>query len=126
MADKLFDAARKAMAFAHVPYSQFPVGAAILAGNGEVFSGCNVENAAYPEGCCAETSAISAMVGSGQKQITEIAVIAEKKARATPCGGCRQRIAEFGSVETLVHLCDKTGVVETIKLGDLLPRSFEL
>ena len=126
MSERLFIAARNAMNFAHAPYSRFPVGAAILASNGQIFSGCNVENASYPEGCCAETSAISAMIGGGQKRIAEIAVIAKFKAKAVPCGGCRQRIAEFGDTDILIHLCDDTGVVETIKLGDLLPRSFEL
>lgn len=124
MRQNLFQKARDAMAFAHVPYSKFPVGAAILAGNGEVYSGCNIENVAYPSGWCAETSAISAMVGNGQKSIVEIAVVAEKLVEATPCGGCRQRIAEFGTPDTLIHLCDDQGISQTIRLGDLLPNSF--
>jgi len=126
MSEQLFNAARSVMSRAHAPYSKFQVGAAILAANGEVYSGCNVENASYPEGWCAETSAISNMIANGQNQIIEIAVIAEKMPRATPCGGCRQRIAEFGTANTKVHLCDETGIVETISLGDMLPRSFSL
>ena len=126
MSELLFNAARSVMGRAHAPYSKFQVGAAILAANGEIYSGCNVENAAYPEGWCAETSAISSMIANGQNQIIEIVVIAEKMPRVTPCGGCRQRIAEFGSADTKVHLCDETGIVETVTLSDLLPKSFSL
>ena len=110
----------------HSPYSQFPVGAALLSGSGAIYSGCNIENASYPEGWCAETSAISHMVTAGETRITEILVVAEKKDRATPCGGCRQRLIEFAAPDTPVHLCDQKGVVDTITLGDLLPASFDL
>ncbi len=111
---------------AHAPYSKFPVGAALLTDEGAIFSGCNVENASYPEGWCAETSAIAAMVAGGGKRIAEVAVVAERMPLITPCGGCRQRLKEFGSVATLVHLCDASGVVETVTLGDLLPKAFGL
>ena len=124
MKNRLYEAARVVMARAHAPYSKFLVGAAILAGDGNIYRGCNVENASYPEGWCAETSAISSMISSGQTRIVEIAVIAEKMPGVTPCGGCRQRIAEFAIADTPVHLCDENGVIETIKLSDLLPRSF--
>ena len=124
MKNRLYEAAREVMARAHAPYSKFLVGAAILAGDGNIYRGCNVENASYPEGWCAETSAISSMISNGQTKIVEIAVIAEKMPGVTPCGGCRQRIAEFASADTPVHLCDESGVMETIKLGELLPRSF--
>ncbi len=126
MSDLLFQAARDAMVHSHSPYSNFPVGAAILAGNGRIYSGCNIENAAYPLGSCAEASAISAMVSDGQKKIVEIAVIAEKMDEVTPCGGCRQRIAEFAKASTPVHLCSTKGVTTTLTLGELLPRSFGL
>ena len=119
-------AARAVMAQAHVPYSNFPVGAAIRAGSGAIFSGCNVENASFPEGWCAETSAIAHMIVAGERNIVEVAVMAEKMPRITPCGGCRQRLREFGSASTQIHLCDASGVVETITLGDLLPKAFEL
>jgi cytidine deaminase len=122
----LFAAAQAAMAHAHVPYSKFPVGAAIRTENGTVFTGANIENASYPEGWCAETSAIASMVMAGERRITEIAVVAEKMARITPCGGCRQRLREFGTAATRIHLCDKAGIVETVTLGDLLPKAFEL
>lgn len=109
---------------AHAPYSNFPVGATIKTSDGRVYSGCNVENVSYPEGWCAETSAIAHMVMDGGGEIAEIAVSAPKMDSITPCGGCRQRIAEFGTPDTLVHLCDKDGVVESIRLADLLPKAF--
>lgn len=120
----LFEQAKSAMALCHAPYSQFPVGAAILAGNGEIYKGANIEVVAFPEGWCAETTAIGHMVMAGQTKIIEVAVIAEKLDQCTPCGGCRQRLAEFGTAETKIHLCDQNGVVKTIALGDLLPLSF--
>jgi cytidine deaminase len=125
-AARLFEAARAAMTSAHAPYSRFPVGAAILTDAGAIFSGCNIENASYPEGWCAETTAIAAMVMGGGRRIAEVAVVAERMPKITPCGGCRQRLKEFGTPETLVHLCDATGVVETVTLGDLLPKAFGL
>jgi cytidine deaminase len=121
----LFEAARTAMRNAYAPYSKFPVGAAILSDGGKIFAGANMENASYPEGWCAEVSAIAHMVMGGERKIAEVAVIAEKMPGITPCGGCRQRLKEFGTADTLVHLCDATGVVETVKLGDLLPKAFE-
>lgn len=122
---ELFEAARAAMQNAYAPYSKFPVGAAILTDSGKVFAGANMENASYPEGWCAEVSAIAHMVMGGERRIRQVAVIAEKMPRITPCGGCRQRLKEFGTSDTLVHLCDATGVVETVTLGDLLPKAFE-
>ena len=126
MADELFAAARRAMRQAYVPYSHFPVGAAIRTDSGEIFAGCNVENASFPEGWCAETSALAHMVLAGGRGIAEVAVVAEKMPRITPCGGCRQRLKEFGSAATRVHLCDAAGIVETVTLGDLLPKAFAL
>ncbi len=120
----LFAVARAAMVKAHAPYSRFSVGAAILTDSGNVFAGANMENASYPEGWCAETTAIAHMVMAGETKIAEVAVVAEKMDRITPCGGCRQRLSEFGTAETLVHLCDANGIVESVKLGDLLPKAF--
>jgi cytidine deaminase len=125
MAQDLFEAARAAMAHAHVPYSRFPVGAAIRTDDGSIHAGANIEVVSYPEGWCAETTAIAHMVMAGGRRIAEVAVIAEKLARCTPCGGCRQRLAEFGSAATKVHLCDETGIVETVTLGALLPLAFD-
>ena len=122
----LFDKAKAAMAKAHAPYSKFPVGAALRTANGKIFAGCNVENASYPEGWCAETTALAHMVLAGGRDIVEVAVVAKKMPRITPCGGCRQRLKEFGSPETRVHLCDADGIVETVTLGELLPRAFGL
>lgn len=125
MSADLYEAAKKAMALCHAPYSKFPVGAAIRAEDGKIYAGANIENLAFPEGWCAETTAISHMVMGGAKQIVEIAVIAEKLALCPPCGGCRQRIKEFASVNTRIHLCDEAGVKKTMTMNELLPHSFE-
>lgn len=87
---------------AHAPYSGFKVGAAVRVASGRVYVGCNVENAAYPEGTCAETGAIAAMVAAGETELSEVAIIAEGTEPISPCGGCRQRLAEFGGPDTLV------------------------
>jgi cytidine deaminase len=121
---RLVAAAKSAGAHAHAPYSRFKVGAAILADDGKIYSGCNVENAAYPNGVCAETSAISAMVLGGGKRIREIAVIGSGRRLVTPCGGCRQRIAEFASADTPVHVCGPQGPRAHFTIGELLPESF--
>ncbi|MEW7007373.1 MULTISPECIES: cytidine deaminase [unclassified Lentilitoribacter] len=123
---QLFLEAKAASDKCHAPYSKFPVGAAILAENGKTYSGANIEVASYPEGWCAETTAIGHMVMDGQSKIIEVAVTAKNMDECTPCGGCRQRLAEFGSADTKVHLCDQTGVTKTVLLGDLLPLGFVL
>jgi cytidine deaminase len=122
--EALFRAACEAMARAHAPYSRFPVGAALLTEDGRIFAGCNIEVVSYPEGWCAETSALSAYVMGGGGGITDIVVVAERKARITPCGGCRQRLAEFAGPGTRLHLCDESGVVETVTLAAIFPRGF--
>ncbi|KZN14131.1 cytidine deaminase [Marinomonas sp. TW1] len=121
---QLFDLAKAAMSQAYVPYSHFTVGAAILTASGELYSGCNVENASYPEGTCAEAGAIAAMVRDGETQIKEIYVIGEGDALVTPCGGCRQRIREFSSVDTVIHICGPEGVRKSLTMNELLPFSF--
>src|SRR5271165_7086950 len=120
----LFAAARAAQANAYAPYSRFKVGAALAAPGGAVFSGGNVENAAYPEGVCAETSAISAMAQAGERRIVEICVVGDGAALCTPCGGCRQRIREFADAATIVHVAGPEGVRATFRLSALLPESF--
>ena len=120
----LFRAAVAALGKAYAPYSGFSVGAAILGGAGGIYSGCNVENAAYPLGCCAEASAISAMVGAGERVIAEICIVGRGKSLVTPCGGCRQKIREFATPETRVHVCDPEGLRRTLTLEELLPLSF--
>ena len=123
---RLVAAAKQARARAHAPYSKFKVGAAILADNGAIYQGCNVENAAYPNGVCAETSAISAMVTAGAKRIREIAVMGSGTKLVTPCGGCRQRIAEFAAPDTPVHICGAQGIRRTFTIAELLPESFDV
>ncbi|WP_394888886.1 cytidine deaminase [Mesorhizobium sp. AaZ16] len=125
MSHDLFLAAKAAMKNAHAPYSKFPVGAAIRTTDGRIFSGCNVEIASYPEGWCAETTALGHYVTGGGGEIAEIAVIAERMAKVTPCGGCRQRLAEFAPAEAKVYLCDDAGVVGTVTMGELLPYGFK-
>jgi len=124
MTDDLFNAARAVMANAHAPYSKFPVAAALRSASGVIYVGCNVENASYPEGWCAETSAIAAMVAAGETAVAEIAVVARQMPLITPCGGCRQRLAEFAGPDARIHLCDASGIIETVTLGALLPRAF--
>jgi len=111
---------------AHAPYSRFKVGAAILGDSGRVFVGVNVENAAYPQGQCAESSAIGAMVAAGDRRIAMIAVVGGEPGDAlcTPCGGCRQRIREFAAPGTPIHVGDPAGLRRSFTLEDLLPESF--
>jgi cytidine deaminase len=122
--DQLLEAALAAQANAHVPYSKYPVGAAVRAGSGRVFAGCNVENAAYPQGWCAETSAIAAMVSAGERELVEILTVANGDGLATSCGGCRQKIREFAAPDALIHAAGPEGVRRTFTLDDLLPHSF--
>lgn len=117
-------AAARAALNAHAPYSRFRVGAAVLAEDGSVFIGCNVENVSFPEGVCAETAAIAAMVVAGRREIVRLALWAAGPDVCTPCGGCRQRIAELGSASTVIEVFrDDERALETT-LGDLLPSSF--
>jgi cytidine deaminase len=124
MSHDLFEAARAAMRFAHAPYSKFPVGAAIRAEDGKIYAGANIENLSFPQGWCAEPTAISHMIMAGNKKIVEMAVIAEKLPLCPPCGGCRQKIAEFATAKTPIYLCDETGVKKTMTMEELLPHSF--
>jgi cytidine deaminase len=122
--DALFAAAAAAQKRAYAPYSRFKVGAAIVTTDGAYVSGCNVENAAYPQGACAEANAIGAMVLSGDVRIAEILIIGDGAALCTPCGGCRQRIREFANGATLVHVAGPEGVRKSYTLAQLLPDSF--
>jgi cytidine deaminase len=121
---ELIAAAATARANAYAPYSGFAVGAAIRDADGRLHAGANVENAAYPQGQCAEASAIGAMIAAGGKRIGEMVVLAEGDALCTPCGGCRQRIREFADPATRIHLCGPEGLRRTVTLGELLPLSF--
>ena len=122
--DELFAAALAARGKAYAPYSRFPVGAAVRTASGTVHAGCNVENAAYPVGVCAETSAISAMVLAGDSRIAEIVVVGGGPQALTPCGACRQRISEFASADTKVHCANLEGIKATYRLDELLPHAF--
>lgn len=123
--DKLLDLAKSASKNAHAPYSNFYVGAAILSDSDNFYYGCNVENIAFPVGTCAEAGAIASMVANGDKKIKEILIYADSKELITPCGACRQRIAEFGDSKTLVHLADNNGIKQTITIKELLPYTFK-
>lgn len=120
----LVQAAIKVKEHAYAPYSKFPVGAAVLSSNGQIYCGCNVENAAYPVGSCAEASAISAMVSAGQLQIEAIAVVGNGPELCTPCGACRQRIREFAIATTPIYVADDTAAYQRFTLEELLPQSF--
>lgn len=124
MSRDLFLAAREAMAKAYAPYSKFPVGAALRTKDGRVYAGANIEVASYPEGWCAETTMLGHYIMGGGGEIAEIAVVAERLDRITPCGGCRQRLAEFSRPDTKLYLCDQSGVAETVTMGQMLPFGF--
>ena len=120
----LVDAARDVRERAYAPYSNFKVGAAILGTGGAVHQGCNVENVAYPEGTCAEAGAMAAMIAAGETEIAEVAVIADSPIPVSPCGGCRQKLAEFGKPGVKVTLATTDGKTLETTIGDLLPGVF--
>jgi len=120
----LFAAAEAIRTRAYAPYSKFTVGAAILADDGRIYSGCNIENAAYPQGNCAETSAIAAMIAGGARRIRRIYVTGPGREPVTPCGGCRQRIREFADLDVVVISHGVDGEPLAATLGALLPHSF--
>jgi len=124
-AQALLAAADAVMRNAYAPYSQFPVGAALRTPSGAIHVGANVENAAYPQGQCAEASAIGAMVAAGDTEIAAVAVVAEKLDICPPCGGCRQRLKEFAGPGTPVYLGRPGGPLEATTVGDLLPLAFD-
>ncbi len=120
----LFKQAKLAMQQAYVPYSKYSVGAAIFSDDGEIFTGCNVENAAYGLTLCAEAVAIGNMVNAGRRRINEVLVVAASAVMCSPCGACRQRIREFADADTVVHLCDQDAIRQSITLNELLPHAF--
>ena len=120
----LVDDAARVRENAHAPYSRFKVGAAIRTSAGNVYLGCNVENVAYPEGTCAEAGAIAAMVAAGEGDIAEVAVIADCPNPVPPCGGCRQKIAEFASGSVPVTMATTAGATKTVTVAELLPGAF--
>tara|TARA_B100001287_G_scaffold93275_2_gene78226 strand:- start:1413 stop:1829 length:417 start_codon:yes stop_codon:yes gene_type:complete len=121
---RLIELSYEMMLNAYAPYSNFLVGAAILSENDKLFGGCNVENAAYPEGTCAEAGAISAMIAGGCKTIKEIYIVSKSENIVSPCGGCRQKIREFSSDQTKIFLCNIKWDYKLFSLNELLPFSF--
>lgn len=123
--DDLFKVALAVRSNAHAPYSGFQVGAVIEDADGRLHVGCNVENVAYPEGTCAEAGAIAAMCAAhGPQDIKRVVVVADSPTPVTPCGGCRQKLAEFGASDVVVHLANLSGIQLTMTLGELLPGAF--
>ena len=122
--ESLFAAALAAREKAYAPYSQFRVGAALLDDQGRIHAGCNVENAAYPQGVCAEAAALSAMVLAGGKRLAAVLVLGVGPRPVTPCGGCRQKLREFGGDALLITVADPSGLRGRYTLGELLPHSF--
>ena len=120
----LLQAARAARRNAYAPYSRFAVGAALLDEQGRVHAGCNVENAAYPQGQCAEAGALSAMVAAGGRRVAALLVVGEGPSLLTPCGGCRQKLREFAAPDTPVLAADAQGIRQGFTLAQLLPHAF--
>jgi|TARA_Y100001970_G_C13630584_1_gene553965 cytidine deaminase len=122
--NRLFEAAKIVRDKAHVPYSRFKVGAAFLTDDNSIVVGCNVENAAYPQSQCAEATAIGNLVSQGFSKIKEVVVIGSGNLLCSPCGGCRQRLREFASLDVPIHMCNSEGHLKTSTLEELLPDSF--
>lgn len=122
----LLDAATKVRENAYAPYSKFKVGAAVRGKSGAIYQGVNVENVAYPEGTCAEAGAIAAMCAAGETELVEVAVIADSPTPVPPCGGCRQKLAEFGKPDTPVTLATTGGARLETTIGELLPGRFDM
>lgn len=120
----LFAAALAVQSRAYAPYSHFPVGAAILSPSGKIHAGCNVENAAYPVGSCAEAGAISAMIAAGDQEISVLVTICDSEGIGTCCGGCRQRVREFAGLSTPIYACGPHGVRAVFTMDQMLPSSF--
>ena len=122
--DEMFAAALAVQQNAYAPYSNYRVGAAILTASGRIFAGCNVENAAYPQGACAEAGAIAMMAAAGEREIVAVLTVCDGDELGTCCGGCRQRIREFAPLTAPIYAADATGVRATFTLQELLPHSF--
>ncbi len=122
----MIEATRKILDNAYSPYSNFKVACAILAENGNMYLGVNVENASYGLTACAETSAIAQMITQGAKSIQAVVLMNGEGTLCPPCGGCRQRIIEFSDPSTPIYLCDYTSLLQKVAIGDLLPHSFKL
>lgn len=122
---ELLDAACAVRENAYAPYSKFKVGAAVRAASGVIYTGCNVENVAYPEGTCAEAGALAAMIATGETALVEVAVIAGSPDPVPPCGGCRQKLKEFGAGDVPVLMATTSGAELSMTLAELLPGAFD-
>jgi cytidine deaminase len=122
--EQMITLAREAMSRAYAPYSKFAVGAVLRGSSGKLYAGCNVENAAYPLGICAEAAAIAVMIADGERRVVEVVVMGAGEALCAPCGGCCQRLREFAADTVPIHLCGPTGLRRTVTLGELLPLPF--
>lgn len=122
---KLIEEARIIRDSAYVPYSEFKVGAALKAKSGKIYTGCNIENAAYPVGCCAERVAIFKAISEGEKEFTDLAVIANTEGPVSPCGSCRQVMSEFFDGNVTIHLSNTEGDLSSVTMEELLPFSFK-
>jgi cytidine deaminase len=120
----LFDAALGVQEHAHAPYSNYHVGCSVLTSSGQVYVGANIENAAYPQGLCAEATALAVMASHGERQAQVVLTVCDSEGLATSCGGCRQKIREFATSETLIHACSRNGLWATYTMDGLLPDSF--
>lgn len=123
--EQLINQAKAARKNAYTPYSAFPVGAALLAHSGEIYTGCNIENAAYPVTCCAERVSIFAAVAQGETTFKEMAIIADTPRPVSPCGSCRQVMSEFFDADTVIHMANLNGDITTASIDKLLPFSFD-
>ncbi len=121
---EMFTAAVAAQKHSYSPYSNYPVGAAVRGASGRVYAGCNVENAAYPQGWCAEASALAAMVSAGERTVVAVLTVCEGDLVGTCCGGCRQKIREFADLDVPIWACGPEGIRAEFTLADLLPHSF--
>ena len=120
----LFDAALRVQEHAHAPYSNNHVGCSVLTSSGQIYVGANIENAAYPQGLCAEATALAVMASHGERQAQVVLTVCDSEGLATSCGGCRQKIREFATSETIIHACSRNGLWATYTMDGLLPDSF--
>lgn len=125
IAEELFNLAIASRKNSYSPYSKFKVGATVLSDNNKFYASCNVENVSYPCGSCAEAGVISAMIADGGKKIKEILIVADSQNIISPCGACRQKIAEFADKNVLIHMANLQGIQKTMTIGELLPSAFD-
>ncbi|MFU0791653.1 cytidine deaminase [Virgibacillus proomii] len=123
--DDLLEAAKLIRNRAYVPYSAFPVGAALRTKSGNTYTGCNIENAAYPVSCCAERVAIFQAIANGERDFAEMAVVADTDRPVPPCGSCRQVMSEFFKTDMIIHLSNLKDDIKTVTMEELLPFSFQ-